>query len=88
MKIYGIKIFDPNSLDATMADLGSKATYTGAGGTGLGWLLSSEGGILVGILLAVAGFLLNWYFSVKKDKREQAAHEALMARLAAGGAIE
>ena len=66
------------AFDTTMAALGSKATYTGAGASILGWIMSSEFGILVGIILGVAGFLINWYYKHKQDKREQELHDQRM----------
>ncbi len=64
-----------------MAATGSKATYTGAGMTISGWFLSSEFAVLVGILMGVSGFLVNWYYKHKlttaeiRLKEEQAARE-------------
>ncbi len=55
-----------------LAAIGSKATYTGAGATAVGWILSSQFGVLFGILLGVSGLLMNFYYSRKRDKREEA----------------
>ena len=66
------------TVDATMAAIGSKATYTGAGASILGWLMSSQAGILFGIMLGVGGFLVNWYYKHKEDKRQQLEHERRM----------
>lgn len=68
------------TFDATMATVGSKATYTGATASILGWALSSEFGILMGLLLGVGGFIVNWYYRHKEDKRQQAEHELRMKR--------
>lgn len=66
------------AFDTTMAALGSKATYTGAGASIVGWIMSSEFGILLGIILGVGGFVINWYYKHKQDKREQELHEQRM----------
>ena len=66
------------TLDSTLAAAGSKATYGGAGASVVGWLMSSEFGVLVGILIGVGGFCVNWYYRHKQDKREQAEHERRM----------
>ena len=66
------------AFDATMAAVGSKATYTGATTSVLGWIMSSEFGVLVGIILGVGGFLVNWYYKHKEDKRKQELHELNM----------
>lgn len=66
------------TFEATMATAGTKATYTGATTSVLGWVLSSEFGILVGVTLGVGGFVVNWYYRHKQDKREQAEHDRRM----------
>lgn len=50
------------TLDATMAALGSKATYTGAGVSGLGWFLSNEFFGLAGVCIGLAGLLITWHY--------------------------
>ena len=64
--------------DAAIAAAGSKATYTGAGMTISGWFLSSEFAVLIGMLIGVAGFGVNWYYRHKEDARQQAEHERRM----------
>jgi ABC-type transport system involved in cytochrome bd biosynthesis fused ATPase/permease subunit len=66
------------AVDATIATAASKATYTGAGMTIGGWVLSSEFAVLVGLILGVAGFIVNWYYRHKQDRREQVEHERRM----------
>lgn len=66
------------TLDATLASVGSKATYTGATTSVLGWVLSSEFGILLGVTLGIGGFIVNWYYKYKQDRREQLEHERRM----------
>lgn len=70
------------AFDTTMAALGSKATYTGATTSIVGWVMSSEFGILVGIILGIGGFIVNWYYKYKQDKREQELHDQRMAHAA------
>ena len=48
-----------DAIDVTMAAVGTKATYTGAGVTGLGWFLSNEFFGLAGILIGLAGLQLG-----------------------------
>jgi hypothetical protein len=67
-----------NAFEAGMAAAGSKATYGGASASILGWIVSSEVGIMVGILVGLAGLLVNWYYRYKKDRREQREHEKRM----------
>lgn len=66
------------TFDATMAAAGSKATYTGAGASVYGWFTSNEFAVVAGVTLALAGFLVNWYYRHKEDKRQQLEHERRM----------
>ena len=66
------------TIEMTLASAGSKATYTGAGASVMSWVLSSEFGILFGLVLGIAGFALNWYYKHKHDRREQLEHERRM----------
>lgn len=65
--------------DQAMAAIGSKATYTGASTSIIGWLMSSEFGVLAGLVLGVAGLLVNWSYKHKQDRREEAEHRKRMA---------
>ncbi len=59
----------------------SKGTYAGAAAAGLGWLVSNEFLGLLGLLLAVAGFVTNLHFKRRRDQREQLEHEARMREI-------
>lgn len=69
---------EQQTLDATMAALGSKATYTGASTSIVGWFMSSQFGVLAGILIGIIGLCVNWYYKHKQDKREEAEHKRRM----------
>lgn len=66
------------TFEATMAAAGSKATYTGAGTSVMGWVLSSEFGVLFGVFLGVGGLAINWYYKHKEDRRQQQEHDRRM----------
>ena len=66
------------TLDATMAAVGSKATYGGASTSVVSWFLSSEFGVLMGILIGLTGLLVNWYYKHKEDRRRQQIHDRKM----------
>lgn len=51
-----------------------------------GWFFSSEFAVLMGVLIGVAGFLVNWYYRHKQDRRDQAAHDLRMQQLRADAA--
>lgn len=63
----------------TMNAVGAKATVAGAGLTGWGYVMSNEFAGFLGVLIALAGLLISWYFSVKRDRRAAMDHAARMA---------
>jgi len=70
---------EQQAFENTIATVSGKATYAGAGTTVTGWLLSNEFAVLFGLLLGAAGFLVNVYFRLKQDRREQLEHELRVA---------
>lgn len=71
-----------DAIDATAATLGSKAAYTGASTAVGSWLLSSEFGVIAGLLIGVTGLLVNLYFHHRRDLREEREHQRRMAHMA------
>ena len=67
--------------DASIAAAASKSTYTGAGLTFTGWLLSSQAAVLVGMILGVAGLVVNIVFKIKQDRREEREHQERMRKI-------
>lgn len=59
-----------HSIDAALAATGSKATYTGSGMVLSGWLFSSEFAVFVGVVIGIAGFIVNWYYRHKLTNTE------------------
>jgi hypothetical protein len=68
------------AFDTTMAAIGSKATYGGASTSVVSWLLSSEFGILMGILIGVTGLVINWYYRYKDDRRKEEEHKLRISK--------
>jgi hypothetical protein len=66
------------ALDATIATIGWHTAKVGAAGTFFGWLLSSQGAAVVGIIGVVGGLTIQLIFRWRQDKREQAEHERRM----------
>ncbi len=66
------------AVDSTIAATAGKFTYAGAGTSLFGWFTSNEFAVLVGTLLAIGGFIVNWYYRHKEDKRQQAEHDRRM----------
>lgn len=72
------------TVDSTLAAVGSKVTYTGAGLTGLGWFASSEFMGLAGLAIGVVGMVINWYYKAKADRRLDREHALRMERMDRG----
>lgn len=70
------------AMDAAAATIGTKAAYTGATTTVGSWLLSSEFGVIAGLLIGVVGLLTNLYFNHRRDRREEREHQRRMAQMA------
>ena len=70
-----------HSLEASVSAAASKATGAGSAVTVVGWLTSSNFGMWAGIVIGVAGLIVNSYFKHKSDKRAAEAHKAYMRKL-------
>jgi membrane associated rhomboid family serine protease len=68
------------AVDATI-DSANRTTVAGAFASVVSGVLSYEFGFLVGIIVAVGGLIVSWYYQRKRDKREQAEHELRMRDL-------
>lgn len=66
------------AFDTAVAAAASKATYGGASASVISWFLSSQFGMLMGILIGLVGLGVNWYYKHKEDKRRQAEHNQRM----------
>ena len=80
LKIDKIRLTECNmqreTLETTAAALGSKATYAGSTTSIVGWLMSNEFAVVSGMVLGLAGLVINWYYKRKSDLRV-AAYKAL-----------
>jgi hypothetical protein len=57
-----------------VAGIASKTTYGGAGITVYGFLLTNEFAVFVGILAAVGGLVVNWYYKRQANQRAEELH--------------
>lgn len=71
--------------EAAVAASGSKVSYSGAGAAVAGGLSSNDIVAVAGLLIAAAGFVVNWYF---KQKHYKLAERESAARLAERGFYE
>ena len=70
-----------STIDQAITSMSAKATYAGSASTVFGWLLSSEFAVLMGIILGVAGLIVNIYYKKKEDARAQAWHDLQVQKL-------
>jgi hypothetical protein len=70
------------AIDATGAALGAKSTYIGATTSIGSWFLSSEFGMLAGVILGLAGLCVSIFFQLRRDRREEREHRHRLARRA------
>jgi hypothetical protein len=66
--------------EALAVSVASKTTYAGGIGSILAWAASIDWLAVLGVLVALAGFLLNGYFQFKRNKREELESSLRMIR--------
>ncbi|TKR55310.1 holin [Allopusillimonas ginsengisoli] len=77
------------AVEATVISNSGKATMGGAATGVVGWLASVNWIGVSGILIALAGLIVNVYFQVRKDRRETAeSRERVKALRARCGSAE
>lgn len=59
------------AIDATVLAVSNKATVLGGGTSILGFVASVNWLGLLGFLIALTGLLVSWYYSSKKNAREE-----------------
>lgn len=69
------------TVDAAIASGATKATYAGSGAAVTSWFLSSEFGVVCGILLGAIGLIFQIAFSLREDRRKQALYSEQMRAL-------
>lgn len=74
-----------NSADSAIIPLATKYGMVGGSSiTALGWLISAEGAIVIGVFTTIGGFIVNYIFQRRRDKRhhyESLQRETRMAEL-------
>lgn len=56
---------------STAASAATKVTYGGSAAAMGGWFLSNEFAVLMGLVIGVAGFVVNWYYRHKEYKLKE-----------------
>lgn len=66
---------------ATVSSAASKTTYAGAASGFVAWLASVDVLAWLGIVIAIAGFAVNWYYKRLENKRADEIHQLRMQEL-------
>ena len=61
-----------------------RVTTGGASAAALGWVLSNEVLGVIGVLIALAGWMTTWFYRRRDDRRAEQFHRVKMRRLQAG----
>lgn len=69
------------AIEVVGASVANKVTGTGAVAGAVGWLVDINWIGLVGVGIAVLGFLVNTYFQIRKDRRESAESDARIRQI-------
>lgn len=77
-------MMEKEAIEVTVAAAASKSTYAGAISMFVGWLLSNDAAILMGMLVGLIGLCVNWYYKHKADTRHTVEHQLRVERLKRG----
>ncbi|WP_110995398.1 holin [Pseudomonas sichuanensis] len=68
-------------VEAVGVSVATKGMWTGAGAGFLGFLAQANWIGIIGVVLALLGFLVNTWFQIRKDRRESRESEARIQAL-------
>ena len=71
-----------------LATLGDRTAGAGAGMGVFGWLLSSQFIGLAGLVVALIGVLISWYYKREANRRHVAEHVLRMEHLRRGQRVD
>ena len=66
------------TIETTVLSLSNKSVLAGSVTSVLGWLAHSGMTALVAMLVAVLGLLINAWFQLRRDRREEREHQRRM----------
>ena len=70
--------------EATIAAVANKVSYSGAGAAVIGGLTANDIAAFGGLLIAVIGVVIQFYYKRKADRRDTEEHSARMDALRGG----
>ena len=68
-----------SAVEAAVAASGAKVVQVSAGAAIVSWIMSSEAGVILGLLLALLSAIVQFYFLRRRDKREEEEHRRRLA---------
>jgi hypothetical protein len=77
----GIKRVRNEAAEGAIAAIANKATYAGSGAALYGGMTANEWAAIGGLVCAVIGVLVQWYYKRKSDKREAELHTERLREL-------
>lgn len=76
------------AVDSTMSSVATKAMGGGATTAAAGWVFSNEGIAALGFGLTILGFIINFIFQVRRDRREAELQQAKLELLREGQKVD
>ncbi|ENV48111.1 hypothetical protein P255_00990 [Acinetobacter brisouii CIP 110357] len=67
---------DQTAIEATASAVATKITYGGGAASFFGFVTAINWLSLIGVTVAVLGLIINTYFQIKRDRREEAESRA------------
>ncbi|MFW1903664.1 holin [Acinetobacter baumannii] len=67
-----------NMVEVVASTAATKSMYAGGGVTLFGWYFQVSAATAIGLIITVLGFLVNFYFQFRRDRRERLEHAARM----------
>lgn len=70
------------------SETASRVTYGGVGTSIVAGLAQIDWAMWVGVLVAIIGLIVNFYYKYKQDRREEEEHRLYIEKLKKGECIE
>jgi hypothetical protein len=69
------------TIGSTVHAVASKVTGSGSAITVVSWYVNFDWGLWLGLLIGLAGLVVNWYFKRQENQRMQEEHDAKMVMM-------
>lgn len=72
LETIGSELTMRGTSDAAIISVASKSTWGGMIASAYGWFSQSDSAIFIGIVVTLLGFIMNYVFQKRKEKRDRA----------------